>query len=210
MNKRSFIFSLIAVAAVSGLVGFAAGWVVKEKLDDKRFEEIREELEKDTPEEESSNDNVEKETVNGHDAAEDAIKRYSGVQVNPDRAKKPEKVVLTEEQVKKPDGPVVISVEEYEDEMDQDGWDKAEYRYYPSADLLVDDVANTRVMDYTYDVGSEALDILRNISEGSDGIVYVRNPYLGCDIMITVDWEEPNAEFYDVPDLNEMEGGVKG
>ena len=85
-----------------------------------------------------------------------------------------------------------------------------EYRYYPSADLLVDDINDVRVMDYTYDIGSEALDIIRNAPEGEETMVFVRNPYLGCDIQITVDWDEPNAEFYDVPDLNDMDGGVKG
>ena len=70
-----------------------------------------------------------------------------------------------------------------------------------------------KVMDPTYDIGQEALDVLRGISEGADGTVYVRNPWLGCDIMVTVCWDELSDEereaIEDVGDALE-EGGVKG
>lgn len=199
--------------------GFAAGWIIKEKLDDKMFEDIAKEFER-LENEYAAKEEEEPVKKLDPDAGtvEGVINKYKGVEVNP--MKIPEKIILTEEQAniirknnerrQQSAGPVVISAEDYFDEQDNDGWDKQEYRYYPSADLLVDDVNDLRVMDYMYDIGSEALDIIRNAPEGEDTMIFVRNPYLGCDIQITVDWDEPNAEFYDVPDLNDMDGGVKG
>ncbi len=227
--KTKMILMFIGGLIVGLGGGFAAGWIIKEKLDDKMFEDIAKELDR------IENEYVKKaeeESVKKLDpdagTIEGVINKYKGVEVNPvkmdDIAEKlnkiPEKIVLTEEQAnlirknnerrQQSAGPVVISAEDYFDEQDNDGWDKQEYRYYPSADLLVDDINDVRVMDYMYDIGSEALDIIRNAPEGEDIMVFVRNPYLGCDIQITVDWDEPNAEFYDVPDLNDMDGGVKG
>lgn len=217
--KTKLILMFIAGLLVGGGAGFAAGWFIKEKLDDKMFEDIAKEI--DNIENEYAK-KAEEESVKKLDpdagTIEGVINKYKGVEVNP--VKKPEKIVLTEEQAnlirknnekrQQSAGPIVISAEDYLDDEDNDGWDKQEYRYYPSADLLVDDMNDVRVMDYTYDIGSEALDIIRNAPEGEETMVYVRNPYLGCDIQITVDWDEPNAEFYDVPDLNDMDGGVKG
>lgn len=217
--RTKFILMFIAGLLVGGGAGFAAGWFIKEKLDDKMFEDIAKEIDRIESEYAKKE---EEETVKKLDpdagTIEGVINKYKGVEVNP--VKKPEKIILTEEQAnlirknnekrQQSAGPVVISAEDYFDEQDNDGWDKQEYRYYPSADLLVDDMNDVRVMDYTYDIGSEALDIIRNAPEGEDTMVFVRNPYLGCDIQITVDWDEPNAEFYDVPDLNDMDGGVKG
>lgn len=217
--KTKMILMFIAGLLVGGGAGFAAGWFIKEKLDDKMFEDIAEEI--DNIENEYAK-KAEEESIKKLDpdagTIEGVINKYKGVEVNP--VKKPEKIVLTEEQAnlirknnekrQQSAGPIVISAEDYLDDQDNDGWDKQEYRYYPSADLLVDDMNDVRVMDYMYDIGSEALDIIRNAPEGEETMVYVRNPYLGCDIQITVDWDEPNAEFYDVPDLNDMDGGVKG
>lgn len=217
--KTKMILMFIGGLIVGLGGGFAAGWIIKEKLDDKMFEDIAKELDR------IENEYVKKaeeESVKKLDpdagTIEGVINKYKGVEVNP--VKIPEKIVLTEEQAnlirknnerrQQSAGPVVISAEDYFDEQDNDGWDRQEYRYYPSADLLVDDINDVRVMDYMYDIGSEALDIIRNAPEGEDTMVFVRNPYLGCDIQITVDWDEPNAEFYDVPDLNNMDGGVKG
>lgn len=217
--KTKMILMFIGGLIVGIGGGFAAGWIIKEKLDDKMFEDIAKELDR------IENEYVKKaeeESVKKLDpdagTIEGVINKYKGVEVNP--VKIPEKIVLTEEQAnhirknnekrQQSAGPVVISAEDYFDDEDNDGWDKQEYRYYPSADLLVDDINDVRVMDYMYDIGSEALDIIRNAPEGEDTMVFVRNPYLGCDIQITVDWDEPNAEFYDVPDLNDMDGGVKG
>lgn len=227
--RTKFILMFIAGLLVGGGAGFAAGWFIKEKLDDKMFEDIAKEL--DRIEDEYAK-KEEEESVKKLDpdagTIEGVINKYKGVEVNPVKTdsvveklnKIPEKIVLTEEQAnlirknnerrQQSAGPVVISAEDYFDDEDNDGWDKQEYRYYPSADLLVDDMNDVRVMDYTYDIGSEALDIIRNAPEGEDTMVFVRNPYLGCDIQVTVDWDEPNAEFYDVPDLNDMDGGVKG
>lgn len=227
--KTKMILMFIGGLIVGIGGGFAAGWVIKEKLDDKMFEDIAKELDR------IENEYVKKaeeESVKKLDpdagTIEGVINKYKGVEVNPVKMdsvveklnKIPEKIVLTEEQAnlirknnekrQQSAGPIVISAEDYLDDEDNDGWDKQEYRYYPSADLLVDDINDVRVMDYTYDIGSEALDIIRNAPEGEETMVYVRNPYLGCDIQITVDWDEPNAEFYDVPDLNDMDGGVKG
>lgn len=213
MNKK-----IIFVGIGSGIAGFAIGWLLKEHLDDKRFKEIQEELmedvgddSKEAEEDEQKESNVTESVMN------DAIRRYKGVKINPTDDTKPNhvppKVVINEEDKKEESNkPVIIPVEEYEDEMNHigDTWDKVEYTYYPSADLLVDSIAQVKVMDYSYDIGTEALDILRNLDEGSSGqVLYVRNPYLGCDIMITVDWDEPNAEMFDVPDLD-YDGGVKG
>lgn len=217
--KTKMILMFIGGLIVGIGGGFAAGWIIKEKLDDKMFEDIAKEL--DRIENEYAK-KAEEESVKKLDpdagTVEGVINKYKGVEVNP--VKKPEKIVLTEEQAnlirknnekrQQSAGPIVISAEDYLDDEDNDGWDKQEYRYYPSADLLVDDMNDVRVMDYTYDIGSEALEIIRNAPEGEETMVYVRNPYLGCDIQITVDWDEPNAEFYDVPDLNDMDGGVKG
>lgn len=217
--KTKMILMFIGGLIVGIGGGFAAGWIIKEKLDDKMFEDIAKELDR------IENEYVKKaeeESVKKLDpdagTVEGVINKYKGVEVNP--VKKPEKIVLTEEQAnlirknnekrQQSAGPIVISAEDYLDDEDNDGWDKQEYRYYPSADLLVDDINDVRVMDYTYDIGSEALEIIRNAPEGEETMVFVRNPYLGCDIQITVDWDEPNAEFYDVPDLNNMDGGVKG
>lgn len=226
--KTKMILMFIGGLIVGIGGGFAAGWIIKEKLDDKMFEDIAKELDRieneyvKKAEEESVKIDPDAGTIEG------VINKYKGVEVNPVKMdnvveklnKIPEKIVLTEEQAnlirnnnekrRQSAGPVVISAEDYFDEQDNDGWDKQEYRYYPSADLLVDDVNDVRVMDYMYDIGSEALEIIRNAPEGEDTMVFVRNPYLGCDIQITVDWDEPNAEFYDVPDLNDMDGGVKG
>ena len=216
--KTKMILMFIGGLIVGIGGGFAAGWIIKEKLDDKMFEDIAKELDR------IENEYVKKaeeESVKKLDSdagtVEGVINKYKGVEVNP---VKPEKIVLTEEQAnlirknnekrQQSAGPIVISAEDYLDDEDNDGWDKQEYRYYPSADLLVDDINDVRVMDYTYDIGSEALEIIRNAPEGEETMVFVRNPYLGCDIQITVDWDEPNAEFYDVPDLNNMDGGVKG
>ena len=216
--KTKMILMFIGGLIVGIGGGFAAGWIIKEKLDDKMFEDIAKELDR------IENEYVKKaeeESVKKLDSdagtVEGVINKYKGVEVNP---VKPEKIVLTEEQAnlirknnekrQQSAGPIVISAEDYLDDEDNDGWDKQEYRYYPSADLLVDDMNDVRVMDYTYDIGSEALEIIRNAPEGEETMVFVRNPYLGCDIQITVDWDEPNAEFYDVPDLNDMDGGVKG
>ena len=216
--KTKMILMFIGGLIVGIGGGFAAGWIIKEKLDDKMFEDIAKELDR------IENEYVKKaeeESVKKLDSdagtVEGVINKYKGVEVNP---VKPEKIVLTEEQAnlirknnekrQQSAGPIVISAEDYLDDEDNDGWDKQEYRYYPSADLLVDDINDVRVMDYTYDIGSEALEIIRNAPEGEETMVFVRNPYLGCDIQITVDWDEPNAEFYDVPDLNDMDGGVKG
>lgn len=217
--KTKMILMFIAGLLVGGGAGFAAGWFIKEKLDDKMFDDIAKEI--DNIENEYAK-KAEEESIKKLDpdagTIEGVINKYKGVEVNP--VKKPEKIVLTEEQAnlirknnekrQQSAGPIVISAEDYLDDQDNDGWDKQEYRYYPSADLLVDDMNDVRVMDYMYDIGSEALDIIRNAPEGEETMVYVRNPYLGCDIQITVDWDEPNAEFYDVPDLNDMDGGVKG
>ena len=217
--KTKFILMFIGGLIVGIGGGFAAGWIIKEKLDDKMFEDIAKELDRIENEYAIK---AEEESVKKLDSdagtVEGVINKYKGVEVNP--VKVPEKIVLTEEQAnlirknnerrQQSAGPVVISAEDYLDDEDSDGWDKQEYRYYPSADLLVDDINDVRVMDYTYDIGSEALDIIRNAPEGEETMVFVRNPYLGCDIQITVDWDEPNAEFYDVPDLNDMDGGVKG
>lgn len=216
--KTKMILMFIGGLIVGIGGGFTAGWIIKEKLDDKMFEDIAKEL--DRIENEYAK-KAEEESVKKLDpdagTIEGVINKYKGVEVNP---VKPEKIVLTEEQAnlirknnekrQQSAGPIVISAEDYLDDEDNDGWDKQEYRYYPSADLLVDDINDVRVMDYTYDIGSEALDIIRNAPEGEETMVFVRNPYLGCDIQITVDWDEPNAEFYDVPDLNDMDGGVKG
>lgn len=216
--RTKFILMFVAGLLVGGGAGFAAGWFIKEKLDDKMFEDIAKEL--DRIESEYAKKEEDEAVKLDPDAGtiEGVINKYKGVEINP--VKKPEKIILTEEQanlIRKNNekrqqnaGPVVISAEDYFDDQDNDGWDKQEYRYYPSADLLVDDMNDVRVMDYTYDIGSEALDIVRNAPEGEETMVFVRNPYLGCDIQITVDWDEPNAEFYDVPDLNNMDGGVKG
>ena len=217
--KTKMILMFIGGLIVGIGGGFAAGWIIKEKLDDKMFEDIAKELDRIENEYAIK---AEEESVKKLDSdagtVEGVINKYKGVEVNP--VKVPEKIVLTEEQAnlirknnerrQQSAGPVVISAEDYLDDEDSDGWDKQEYRYYPSADLLVDDINDVRVMDYTYDIGSEALDIIRNAPEGEETMVFVRNPYLGCDIQITVDWDEPNAEFYDVPDLNDMDGGVKG
>ncbi|MBQ1458935.1 MAG: hypothetical protein IIZ20_10555 [Butyrivibrio sp.] len=227
--KTKMILMFIGGLIVGIGGGFAAGWIIKEKLDDKMFEDIAKEL--DRIENEYAK-KEEEESVKKLDpdagTIEGVINKYKGVEVNPVKTdsvveklnKIPEKIVLTEEQAnlirknnekrQQSAGPIVISAEDYLDDEDNDGWDKQEYRYYPSADLLVDDINDVRVMDYTYDIGSEALDIIRNAPEGEETMVFVRNPYLGCDIQITVDWDEPNAEFYDVPDLNDMDGGVKG
>ena len=227
--KTKMILMFIGGLIVGIGGGFAAGWIIKEKLDDKMFEDIAKELDR------IENEYVKKaeeESVKKLDSdagtIEGVINKYKGVEVNPVKMdsvveklnKIPEKIVLTEEQAnlirknnekrQQSAGPIVISAEDYLDDEDNDGWDKQEYRYYPSADLLVDDINDVRVMDYTYDIGSEALEIIRNAPEGEETMVFVRNPYLGCDIQITVDWDEPNAEFYDVPDLNNMDGGVKG
>ena len=213
MNKK-----IIFVGIGSGIAGFTIGWFLKEHLDDKRFKEIQEELmgdvdddSKEAEEDEQKESNVTESVMN------DAIRRYKGVKINPTDDTKPNhvppKVVINEEDKKEESNkPIIIPVEEYEDEMNHigDTWDKVEYTYYPSADLLVDSIAQVKVMDYSYDIGTEALDILRNLDEGSSGqVLYVRNPYLGCDIMIVVDWDEPNAEMFDVPDLD-YDGGVKG
>lgn len=210
---------IIFVGIVSGIAGFAIGWLLKEHLDDKRFKEIQEELIKDADNDSKENGDDEKKESNVTESiANDAILRYKGVKINPTDDTKtdhvqPKKVVINEGDTKEQSSkPVIIPVEEYEDEMNHigDTWDKVEYTYYPSADLLVDSIAQVKVMDYSYDIGTEALDILRNLDEGSGGqVLYVRNPYLGCDIMIMVDWDEPNAEMFDVPDLD-YDGGVKG
>lgn len=218
MNAKIVLIS-IASALVGGGIGFAAGWFIKEKLDDKIIADIAEQITID----EMFFKEKEKELKATTEDAKRAVRRYSGVEVNPVSiplgTETPKKIILTEEQANKirqnrvkENKPIVISAEEYQDETPggDDDWDKMEYRYYPSADLLVDDINDVRSMDYTYEIGSEALDILRNMNNGEEGIVYIRNPYLGCDIQITVDWDEPNAEWYDVPDLNDMEGGVKG
>lgn len=115
--------------------------------------------------------------------------------------------------------PVIIDVETYEDEMEQDGWDKVEYTYFAKRTencpfgLLVDEYAGLRVNDPSYDIGNEAIDILRAVPEGEEANVYVRNPILGCDILVKVSWEELSDEdremYEDVGDRNE-EGGVKG
>lgn len=237
--KKEVILAFIAGALCGGLIGFAAGWLIKEKEDDKFFDDLNKDLEKMQNELIEDAENARKR----EDSAVEAMSRYKGVVINPmneeqketikDEMVKPQKMILTEEQAdnirrnhnishftdklkkrlsnsEEPMGPVVISAEDYLDDEQSDGWDKMEYRYYPSADLLVDDVNDVRIMDYTYEIGSEALDIIRNAPEGEETMVFVRNPYLNCDFQITVDWDEPNAEFYDVPDLNDMDGGVKG
>lgn len=214
MNKK-----IIFIGIVSGIAGFAIGWLLKEHLDDKRFKEIQEELMEDADDDSKEDEESEEKESNVTESVmNDAIRRYKGVKINPTDGTEPnhvqpKKVVINEDDaVKESNKPVIIPVEEYEDEMNHigDTWDKVEYTYYPSADLLVDSIAQVKVMDYSYDIGTEALDILRNLDEGSSGqVLYVRNPYLGCDIMITVDWDEPNAEMYDVPDLD-YDGGVKG
>ena len=223
-NKLLIKFALVALG--SGAIGFAAGWFIKEKLDDKFFDEIREQITEAEANLASSNEELEKVR---HDFAQSAINKYNGVEVNPVI---PKKVILTEADMaargrdealdknkkwapEKQDytGPKVISLEDWNDEMEQDpDWDKLEYTYFPTKDFLCDFEAGLRIMDYTYEIGSEALDILRNLDKEKqeDAIVYVRNPYLGCDIQITVDWDEPNAEWFDVPNLNDVEGGVKG
>ena len=213
MNKK-----IIFIGIGSGIAGFTIGWLLKEHLDDKRFKEIQEELMGDADDDSKEDEEDEKKESNVTESVmNDAIRRYKGVKINPTDGTKPNhvppKVVINEEDKKEESNkPIIIPVEEYEDEMNHigDTWDKVEYTYYPSADLLVDSIAQVKVMDYSYDIGTEALDVLRNLDEGSSGqVLYVRNPYLGCDIMIMVDWDEPNGEMYDVPDLD-YDGGVKG
>ena len=129
---------------------------------------------------------------------------------------------MNEEEIKQPVDelkPVIIDVETYEDEMEQDDWDKAEYTFFAHRTdtcpygILVDEYAGLKIADPLYDIGSEALDLLRAVPEGEESIIYVRNPKLACDILIKVVWDPLTDEeleaYEDVGDLNE-EGGVKG
>ena len=222
MNK----VALVAITAViSGAAGFAAGWFIKQKKDEELLWEMDEYVTNAVAEYQKTINSLETTIVSQRKVnASHAINKYKGVEVNPvekevkeEQRPIPPKVVINEGDIQKqePDnmGPRLISIEDWNDEMDQEpDWDKLEYTYFPKADLLCDEEAMIRIMDYTYEIGSEALDVLRNLDENKqdDAVLYVRNPYLGCDIQITVDWEEPNAEWFDPEDIGNMEGGVKG
>lgn len=228
MNK----VALVAITAViSGAAGFAAGWFIKQKKDEELLWEMDEYVTNTVAEYQKTINSLETTIVSQRKVnAAHAINKYKGMEVNPvknevkeeqrpvqEERPIPPKVVINESDIQKqePDnmGPRLISIEDWNDEMEQESdWDKLEYTYFPKADLLCDEEAMIRIMDYTYEIGSDALDILRNLDENKqeDAVLYVRNPYLGCDIQITVDWEEPNAEWFDVDDLANMEGGVKG
>lgn len=228
MNK----VALVAITAViSGAAGFAAGWFIKQKKDEELLWEMDEYVTNAVAEYQKTINSLETTIVSQRKAnALHAINKYKGVEVNPvekevkeeqrpvqEERPIPPKVVINESDVQKqePDNmtPRLIPIEEWNDEMEQEpDWDKLEYTYFPKADLLCDEEAMIRIMDYTYEIGSEALDILRNLDENKqdDAVLYVRNPYLGCDIQITVDWDEPNAEWFDIDDIANMEGGVKG
>ena len=208
---NSTIVKYLLTGVISGAVGFAAGWFIRQKLYDKIFADIAEQIQLDDM------FRIEKE-----ESAKEAIEKYNGTEVNPVSTEPrviPQKVVLTEEDLaakdKKQDytGPKVISIEDWNDEMEQDpDWDKIEYVYFPKKDFLCDYENGLRIMDYVYEIGSEALDILRGLKDNvqEDAVVYVRNPYLGCDIQITVDYDDVDPEMFDIPNLNDMEGGVKG
>ena len=127
---------------------------------------------------------------------------------------------MNEEETKQPVDelkPVIIDVETYEDEMEQDDWDKAEYTFFAHRTdtcpygILVDEYAGLKVADPLYDIGSEALDILHAVPEGEEVNIYVRNPKLACDILVKVVWDPLTDEeleaYEDVGDRNE-EGGV--
>ena len=217
MNK----ITMVAITAiVSGAAGFAAGWFLKQKKDEEILMEMDEYVNNTVEYMESVNQSLEASLKSQRKVnAANAMNKYKGVEVNPVTNQPerfiPKKVVITEDEApsKKEDGPVIIPLEVWNDEMDVDpNWDKLEYTYFPKRDLLCDEEAMIRIMDYTYEIGSEALDILRNLDKEKqdDCVLYVRNPYLGCDIQIMVDWSEPNAEWFDVEDLKDMEGGVKG
>lgn len=228
MNK----VALVAITAViSGAAGFAAGWFIKQKKDEELLWEMDEYVTNTVAAYEQTNQSLEAALKSQRKVnAAHAINKYKGVEVNPvekevkeeqrpvqEERPIPPKVVINESDIQKqePDnmGPRLIPIEEWNDEMEQEpDWDKLEYTYFPKADLLCDEEAMIRIMDYTYEIGSEALGILRNLDENKqdDAVLYVRNPYLGCDIQITVDWEEPNAEWFDYEDIANMEGGVKG
>lgn len=203
--------AITITAVISGSIGFAAGWFIKQYQDDKVFKKIAKETP--TPNIVIQKQEKKEETIN------DVVSRYRGLQVNP-----PKKVVLTEEDMHPVDShednptgddkPYLISVEMYEDENDGN-WDKAEYVYYgvrntlnPNG-FLADDIAQTKVMDPIYDIGEKAWGILQMVEEGANYILYVRNPSLHCDIMVTVSWDEPDYERYDMPSLD-YDGGVKG
>lgn len=207
----------VITAVISGGIGFAAGWFIKQKLDDKLIATIAEELTADANIPDlSAEDLVDQELA---DSAIQAVSKYKGVTINP-----PKKVILHEEDMHPMDSnedintgedkPYLITVEQYEDE--DDNWDKAEYVFYTHRDdnnpygFLVDEVAQTKVMDPHYDIGQVALDILRNTEKTKNGdVVYVRNPYLHCDIMITASDDIPDYEIYDMPSMD-YDGGVKG
>ncbi len=222
MNK----VALVAITAViSGAAGFAAGWFIKQKKDEELLCEMDEYVTEAVAEYQKTINSLESTITSQRKVnASHAINKYKGVEVNPvekevkeEQRPIPQKVVINEGDIHKqePDnmGPRLIPIEEWNDEMDQEpDWDKLEYTYFPKADLLCDEEAMIRIMDYTYEIGSEALGILRNLDKNKqdDAVLYVRNPYLGCDIQITVDWDEPNAEWFDYEDIANMEGGVKG
>ena len=103
--KTKMILMFIGGLIVGIGGGFAAGWIIKEKLDDKMFEDIAKEL--DRIENEYAK-KEEEESVKKLDpdagTIEGVINKYKGVEVNPVKTdsvveklnKIPEKIVLTE------------------------------------------------------------------------------------------------------------------
>lgn len=229
---------LILYLGVTFIGGCLAGWGVCSyilgKKYDQELEEIREVVrqglaEQDEETEDDIQEEVKEELAQETEYSKDEIERAAQrikdrQQLRKETSKYRGKYVIHEneglrEASASVDKPVIIDVETYEDEMEQDDWDKLEYTFYahrteqcPNG-LLIDNETGLKVSDPVGDIGEEALDVLRNISEGSDGVVYVRNPILGCDIMVDVSWDELTDEereaMEDIGDANE-EGGVKG
>lgn len=221
---------MILVGMAASLTGFGIGWVYGRKRLCEDFEEVfdsnPEYNDDDFFEDEDDDPDYLGERAVRLEEARKELKAKAAPYVSAEPTLYHKYIIkedeMNEEETKQPVDelkPVIIDVETYEDEMEQDDWDKAEYTFFahrtetcPSG-ILVDEYAGLKVSDPLYDIGSEALDILHAVPEGEEVNVYVRNPILGCDILIKVVWDPLTDEeleaYEDVGDRNE-EGGVKG
>lgn len=212
---------MILVGMTASLAGFGIGWFAgREMLVDELFKNSTEvdDFEEEPVETEYPVDN-ENRAIRLEEARAELKARASQY----DGKKLYHKYIIKEgeeEPAKNTDfKPVIIDVETYEDEMEQDNWDKIEYTFFANRTencpngILIDEYAGLKVVDPVYDIGQEALDILRAVPEGTEANVYVRNPILACDILVRVSWDPLTDEeleaYEDIGDLAE-EGGVKG
>lgn len=219
-------YKVIIACIVSAGAGFAGGWFLKKHLDDKEFDALDDAYREYY---EAFNKKL-KQTSNEAKSVSEALAEYKGVEINSDRGEipQPQKIILTEEEYKATHPtdsdednstgdrgePYDISVEQYEDESQN--WEKTEYTYYRNTTepklnpygILIDELADAVIMDAKYDTGYALSELKALFADQPDGsIIYVRNPYLICDIAVKVSDEELDPEYYDTIQHND-EGRV--